>query len=360
LTWEACLSAVQRYFEVVEASEAGGGGGVFRVVLGVPVGAAAVRGLEWGLERLYGDLVSAGCYPLVDRRREGLVLYLRRGGGESRRWLLAAGLAFATLASVYVSGLGFARLGEGFAWSSLGYLVGLLVPLVVHELGHWSVMRLYRVPSSLPYLIPAPPLQLGFLGTFGAVINLRWLPPSSDSLAFMAVMGPLAGYLAALPFAVLGVESSVVVGEREAEALGATPFPLTPVTMILVFQAFSDAGPGETVILSPLAFAANIVFIVTFLNLIPVAMLDGGHLARSILGERGHSLLGAATIALLVAASTAAPALTMFALLAALLYVLTGGRHPGPVMLRDNPGRLSKAAAALYAALLILTLPIPA
>ena len=355
---ERCLGAVQRYFEVLEASEHGGQ--ALRVVLGAPVGEASRRGLEWGLERLYGELVAAGCYPLLERRREGLVLYLRRSPGESRRWLLAAALALATLGSVYLSGLGFARLGEGFAWSSLGYLVGLLVPLLVHELGHWSVMRLYRVPSSLPYLLPAPPLQLGFLGTFGAVINLRWLPPSSNSLAAMAVMGPLAGYLAALPFAVLGVKSSIVVTQEEAEALGATPFPLTPVTMILVYNAFAPAGPGETVIMSPLAFAANIVFIVTFLNLIPVAMLDGGHLARSVLGERGHSLLGAATIAVLVVASAAVPALTIFALLAALLYMLTGGRHPGPVMLRDNPGRLAKLSALVYAVLLVLTLPLPA
>lgn len=347
-----CLEVVQRRFEVLQAESKELG---LRALLGAPRG----ESLEAELEALYRELTARGCYPILARRPEGLVLYVRVGASGDRRWLLAGGLAAATLFTVYVSGLGFERLGEGFAWSSIGYLLGLLLPLVVHELGHWLVMRRYGVPASLPYLIPAPPLQLSFLGTFGAVINMRWLPPSNGSLALMAVAGPLAGFIAALPLAILGIRASVAVSAAEAEALGAVPFPFTPLIVALLGSLVGPQG-GDTVILSPLAFASTVVFIVTFLNLIPVAMLDGGHIVRSLLGERGHSAVSAGSVALILAASILVPALTLFAVIAVLLYLMSGGRHPGPVFLREDADWRTKLAAALFAALLVLTLPVPA
>ncbi len=310
---------------------------------------------------LYKELIDRGCKPLLRTTSDGLVLRLVTSREKGSALAKGAVLAAATLAMVYISGEWLANApgprGEGFAWSPWGYLLGLLVPLIIHELGHWSIMRLYRVPSSIPYLIPAPPLQLGFLGTLGAVINLRWLPPTPGSLALMAVMGPLAGFLAVIPFAIIGMKASILT-EPSALAGGAAQLQVVPALFLALADIYAPHGDG-LILLSPLAYASYIVLLVTFLNLMPVAMLDGGHIVRSAVGEATHRAISQATILVLLAASTIYPAFFMFALLAMLIYFLSRGRHPGPAMGETGLGAAGVASILLYGVLLALTAPIP-
>ncbi|MFN4045735.1 MAG: site-2 protease family protein, partial [Acidilobaceae archaeon] len=236
----------------------------------------------------------------------------------------------------------------------------LLVPLLIHELGHWTVMRAYRTPSSLPYLIPAPPLQLGFLGTFGAVINLRWLPPSSEALSVMAVAGPLAGYIIAVPLAIYGIGESVVVSEEALAGVQIIPLNVVPVSMILLGQLSPRAlNPSDVLLLSPLAFASYVVFLVTFLNLMPIAMLDGGHIIRGIVGSKAHAFTSRALIVTLIVLALVNPMFLMFALIAIFIYFVSGGRHPGPAMSVERASKLTFSVALIYGVLLVLTAPIP-
>jgi len=337
-----------------------------------------VRSYEWGVElllgearrgynedariNLYSELINGGCKPIMRPTGEGLILRLviDRGGGSAilRGSLLAA----ATLVTVYLSGEWLANSpgprGVGFPWTPYGYLLGLLVPLIIHELGHWSIMKMYRVPSSIPYLIPAPPLQLGFLGTLGAVINLRWLPPTSGSLALMAVMGPLAGFLAAIPFTIVGIHSSIVASPQQLPE-GSVGIQIVPAAFILFTNWFAPSGSGEVILLSPMAYASYVVLLVTFLNLMPVAMLDGGHIIRSAVNEGVHRLISQATIAILIAASFIYPSFLMFAILAMIIYFLSRGRHPGPAMGEGDLGRTGVLSIVIYGVLLALTAPIP-
>lgn len=91
----------------------------------------------------------------------------------------------------------------------------------------------------------------------------------------------------------------------------------------------------------------------------PVAMLDGGHIVRSAVGEATHRAISQATILVLLAASTIYPAFFMFALLAMLIYFLSRGRHPGPAMGETGLGAAGVASILLYGVLLALTAPIP-
>src|SRR5687767_5835444 len=79
----------------------------------------------------------------------------------------------------------------------------LLSILFAHEMGHYLACRHYGVDATLPYFIPAPPLFLA--GTFGAFIKMKSPIPSRRALFDIGLAGPLAGFVALLPVAVVGV-----------------------------------------------------------------------------------------------------------------------------------------------------------
>ncbi len=70
-------------------------------------------------------------------------------------------------------------------------------------MGHYLACRYYKVNATPPYFIPAPPLFLA--GTFGAFIKIRSAIPSRRALFDIGLAGPLAGFVVALPVAVIGV-----------------------------------------------------------------------------------------------------------------------------------------------------------
>ena len=348
----ACVSALGELFDVVEFSPANGGARV------VAVPRAPLAPSE--AERLYARLASLGCYPMAFRDGGAYTIYLATSVGGRRLGLAALLLGAVTVALLYVSGLALALgepRGSGFAWSPWAYVVGLLVPLMIHELGHYTAMRALRVPSSVPVPLPAPPLQLGFLGTFGPVIVMRWPPPTASSLALVGVAGPLAGFVAALPVLAAGLKASLAL---PAAALppGVEGLPLIPLVVALAGEAL--APKGDYLILSPLAFGGYVMMFVTFLNLMPIGQLDGGHVTRAALGQGGHALASKLFVLGLLAASIVAPQLGLFALIALFLYLLAGKRHPGPALAVEALDSRGVAAVIAYAVLLVLTMPIPA
>src|SRR5438067_8133596 len=95
-------------------------------------------------------------------------------------------------------------LGVPFA----GTLLGILV---THELGHYLLSRIHRVPASLPLFIPGPP---HFIGTFGAIIRMRGPILSRKALFDIGVAGPIAGFVVAVIALVLGLRWSAVVVDQ--------------------------------------------------------------------------------------------------------------------------------------------------
>ncbi|MCE4627120.1 MAG: site-2 protease family protein [Desulfurococcales archaeon] len=344
---DSCLQIIERYLYVEEVADD-------EDITSYLIIQAKKGQLIKSLEELYGDLIKINCYMRVARTQAGLILQVAKGNEQKRRITLTITLAAITLLTVYVSGLSFAREKPNLAWSPVGYLLGLLVPLLIHEAGHYLVMRRLGVPRSLPYLLPAPPLQLGFIGTFGAVINMRWLPPRNRHLALIGIAGPIAGFLAAIPVAYYGIMNSVV-----KPATGLATLPLTPLIMLL-FPLPKTPGPGEAVVLSPMAFSAYIVFFVTFLNLIPVAMLDGGHIVRSLLGEKGHAIVSQLVLALLLLGSLFVPGLLLFTLIVLTLHFMSRGRHPGSAINDRELDSVTVIIGIVYMILLVLTIPVPA
>ncbi len=170
----------------------------------------------------------------------------RRGAG------MDAFLALATfVASLILYGLAFGP--------ALG--VGITLILLVHELGHYAVVRAKGLPVGLPIFIP-------FLGAY---VTIRGVPASVRDEAEIALAGPLVGGAGALA----------------------------------CYAAYLFTGVAVLLPLAYLGFALNL------LNLAPLSPLDGGRVARAFpvwiwlpafLAAVGIAISGGYVFALVVAA----------------------------------------------------------
>lgn len=158
----------------------------------------------------------------------------------------------------------------------------LLVILTSHEMGHYVACRWYRVRATLPFFIPVP---IG-IGTFGAFIKIKSPIPSRKALFDIGIAGPLAGFVFALPAAVIA----------HLYAQTAPPIDLSsgyiefhsPLLFQFLEKVFSVPSNIE---LNPVWFAAWVGLLMTSLNLLPVGQLDGGHVVYAVFGRRGHRIL---------------------------------------------------------------------
>jgi membrane-associated protease RseP (regulator of RpoE activity) len=198
---------------------------------------------------------------------------------RQKRWFrISGGLFVATCLSTYLVG-------------GLEYAVAVMSILVAHELGHYFQALRYKVPASPPFFLPMP---FSPIGTFGAVIFQS--PGYADRKAMfdIAISGPLAGLVLALPCAWFGVAGlpefgidaakTVFVNSAEAALIFGDP-------MILQWMYELHFGPlaaDEQVMLNPLLFAGWVGIFITALNLLPVGQLDGGHILYTLIGRKAH------------------------------------------------------------------------
>src|SRR5687767_9022000 len=99
----------------------------------------------------------------------------------------------------------------------LQFSLPALFILLCHELGHYLACRRYRVPATLPYFLPAP---FG-LGTLGAFIRIRAPIRGKRELFDIGIAGPIAGFVALLPFLLYGVARSAPASIHEATGVDA-------------------------------------------------------------------------------------------------------------------------------------------
>ena len=228
-----------------------------------------------------------------------------------------------------------------------GTLLGILV---THELGHYVLSRIHRVPASLPLFIPGPP---HFIGTFGAIIRMRGPILSRKALFDIGVAGPIAGFVVAVAALVIGLRLSQVVHLDNTYGLHLGE------PLLLQFISWLVIGPlqeGYDVVLHPVGFAAWFGLFVTSLNLIPIGQLDGGHVAYALWGSRQRTIALAILPILIVLGFVGWPGWFLWAGMAGLM----GFAHP-PVM--DPEAALGKTRVWIgwgALAIFILTFaPIP-
>ena len=183
--------------------------------------------------------------------------------------------------------------------------VSILGIVGIHEMGHVLANRYHQMDATLPYFVPGPPP----IGTFGAVIALRAPPGNRDQLFDLGFSGPMAGVLATLIVALVAFLTAPLITEQQATQLIAAGllitkgWPSTPLFIELIGQlGLRAVPPGYVLVLTQMAFAAEIGGLINFLNLLPVWQLDGGHISRAVFGERGHKLTALIGFAILLLA----------------------------------------------------------
>lgn len=288
-------------------------------------------------------------------------------------WLLfALTVLTTTWAGAAQQGVDLLREPGRFA-VGLPYALGLLAILGVHELGHYFAARYHGINVTPPYFIPVP----FALGTFGAFIQMRSPTGSRRALFDVAVAGPLAGLVVAIPLLLIGLQSSGVVagevvgGRVVAPEEAAAPEEITPP----VFVGGASAGSsmllallaklalpealrhGCVLQLSPLAFAGWLGIFITGLNLLPIGQLDGGHATRGLFGHRvGGVISSMAMWSLLLLGIFVWPGLLMWAVI---VFFIAG--NPAPPLNDLTPlaaGRRWLGYATL-AILILILLPLP-
>jgi membrane-associated protease RseP (regulator of RpoE activity) len=163
--------------------------------------------------------------------------------------------------------------------AGLPFAVTLMSILLVHELGHYIMSRVHGVQATLPYFLPGPPF---LVGTFGAFIRMKSPPADRRALFDVGAAGPWAGVLVAIPAVLIGLSLSEV---RPMDGPQYGLFFGDSILFSVLTRIALDVSPDEmTIILHPVALAGWIGLFVTFLNLIPVGQLDGGHVSYSLFG----------------------------------------------------------------------------
>jgi Zn-dependent protease len=307
------------------------------------------RGPSDGLRRALHDWPGVHYWaPGADRGR--LVLVRSLVATPPERWWLHGLLFLITFLTVQlagtlllggssrtlppVSGEWGTQLDALVAWFR-GSLVGipfalaLMAILLSHETGHYLTAKRYGINASPPYFLPAP-IEINFIGTFGAFLRLRSPVVDRRQLMDVGAAGPWAGFVVAAVLLVAGLRQSYLIPPGQYD------FPmmveLGRSTRVFFGDSFLTWGLREllmgegTAVLHPLAVAGTVGMLVTALNLLPLGQLDGGHILYALLGDRQRFVGTAALVGLLVLGRW----YEWWWLWAALILLVGGGRlaHP--------------------------------
>ena len=275
---------------------------------------------------------------LLDQlRQQGLIAAIRgpRGSGDvltikifqkptpkPPRRMINLVLFLATILTVFVAGylLWLAQLQQGFIQTvvpnsniyleAIAFVAGLVAIIGLHEFGHKAAARHHKMDATLPYFVPGPPP----IGTFGAVISLRSPPANRDQLFDLGLSGPLVGFVVTIVVIILSVVFGIYLSPaqfQQAQQYGASstdwsawPFQQPAIAIIVSGLATTlRSETGGAILFDPqLSFAAQIGALLTFLNLVPMWQLDGGHISRSVFGEGGHRTSTVIGLLILIAA----------------------------------------------------------
>lgn len=272
--------------------------------------------LEDRFKKLVFDCYKSNLMPLLRKEKDQLVLRIySKPPVKKARTNINIVLFLVTICTIFFAGYYLWGINE--LWSKI--LLPNANPFVqaalfsaclfgiigMHEMGHKLTSDNNRLESTMPYFIPGPPP----FGTFGALISLKSPPINRNQLFDLGISGPITGFIATVIVCFVAVFTSIMVPESQVmelgDMVGPIDWPSSPLLFLLIFDVISagfiQVPQGMTMILGQVTFAAQVGCLLTFLNTMPVWQLDGGHVAKSVLGPKRYrtaSYIGLAVLML--------------------------------------------------------------
>jgi len=315
--------------------------------------------LKQAFVRLYGQLNAKQLVPILKQRGDRIVLHVIskpsvKLGNPLVNVVLLIATIVTTLITGYDSSLAAASLMPELLpnpWvGAVLFSVAVMSILGSHEMGHKLMSNRHKVEATYPYFIPGlPPL-----GTFGAVIQQKSLPPNKDSLFDLGISGPIIGFVVTAFVTLIGIRLSVLLQEVPP-GTPLAPLPElfgVPLPFLFGFILILSPPPGSGSIIwfHPLVQAGAIGMIVTMLNLMPIGQLDGGHVAHVLFNEKVKVALSFLAIFVLLVSG--------YWFMALLAFLIARIRHPEPL---DSVSTLSagrKLASVLVVVMIVLSFAI--
>jgi Zn-dependent protease len=255
-------------------------------------------------------------------------------------------LFFATVGTTFLTGYLLSANMIDPLTGGATFTIAIMAILGMHEMGHKLTANKHGIEATPPYFIPGPPPIGDFLGigTFGAVIMQKSLPPNKDGLFDVGASGPIVSFILATIATIISLPFSIYSWVPIGTPTLPVPLLFRIVAPYLLPPAPSSLRPQYELVITlhPVAVAGWVGMFVTMLNLLPAAMLDGGHVSRSLLGEKTRLILTALSIAYLVFASIPMAIFVLF---------LSMYKHPGPL---DDVSSLSTKRKLLAMLLVII------
>ncbi len=266
----ADLDAIKPVFRFYEVKEEGGAD----ILYGEPLVDVNV---------LYGSLYpyfSSRKKEVVLERKHGEIVLIVRNVKADNIWINVA-LAVATLITTMLVGAMMYGVDifkdPQLSYMGLPFALAIMTVLGSHELGHYFISKKNGIDATLPYFIPFP---IPPIGTMGAIIRQKGPVPSRKALFDVGISGPLVGLTVAIVITIIGLM-------LPAPVISAQPGDALQLQTPLLFDFLAGiVHPGVSMnSINPIAFAGWVGMLVTVLNMIPIGQLDGGHVARAVLGE---------------------------------------------------------------------------
>lgn len=206
----------------------------------------------------------------------------------------------------------------------LQFALALMAILVAHELGHYILTIIYRVPSTPPLFIPFP--FISPIGTMGAVILMQSGSADRKQIFDIGLAGPLAGLIVAFPIVVYGILNSEPIRFAPSSSLYiGQPLIIQWLAGWLAPEQAADFVRVANTQASPLLMAGWVGLLVTGINMMPLGQLDGGHVTFGLLGPKSYWVAIAAMLA--AVGYMMYTQVVMFALMLLLVFMM-GLRHP--------------------------------
>ena len=177
--------------------------------------------------------------------------------------------------------------------------------------------------------------------------------PSRRAVFDIGVAGPIAGFIALIPVAIIGLLTMEPATQQQL----ANPLGLTFADPLFMRLAGALTGHDPTVSVgNAFYYAAWIGLLVTALNLIPSGQLDGGHAIFAVFGERIHYWTGRIAFVAMAIFSVlgmyfyGSPSGVLFAVI---LGIMLRIKHPQPI---DQTPLDGKRKAIAFLTLVIFAL----